>query len=302
MKKTLHLFGLLLLILFMASCEKESLTDNTRLEKLAKNQRVIFKNSSHLINTYLYLCNLEEEEKMQWLDSINIENSFLNYPEEYKDSSLSDAPIAWQMLFNSNLEVQVGDTIAKYENGKVIAKSIKGQPIIDEKTIAQITITHVPASNNVSVSSRAAIEGNWADSGDTEWMGTRYIPVELYSDCQHRYVHEFRTVVIRLTEDIIQQLYFDIKFHYKKNQGWREATGENRHIYLRDFKINVEGITGSGIKWNKTFSTNKKTELSVCWASLRKAGDFGNKWKIQCTGTIEHSVDGFPNTKRIDVW
>jgi len=94
----------------------------------------------------------------------------------------------------------------------------------------------------------------------------------------------------------------DIKFHYKKNQGWREATGENRHVYIKNFRITVAGIQGGGVLWDKSFSTQGKIELPVCWISMVKAEDFNRKWSIECTGTIEHSVDGFPNTKRVDIW
>lgn len=102
-------------------------------------------------------------------------------------------------------------------------------------------------------------------SHGTAWIGSRYIPVRLYNDCEHRYVHEFRTVVIAST-DLVQQLFFDIKFHYKKHQGWREATGENRHVKV-NLRIHVAEISDSpGIIWSQTILPKEK--LSILYAGL----------------------------------
>lgn len=138
-------------------------------------------------------------------------------------------------------------------------------------------------------------------SHGTAWIGSRYIPVRLYNDCEHRYVHEFRTVVIAST-DLVQQLFFDIKFHYKKHQGWREATGENRHVKV-NLRIHVAEISDSpGIIWSQNYSTKGKIEHPICWTSMARVDQFEGKWKITCEGEIIHSVDGFSGTERLDHW
>ncbi len=299
----MQLIVCLFVSLFIVSCEKELLTNEVNPSNLTKNERIVFKTTSQLLDTYFSLCQFNEIEKKKWIDSVDVEKPFLSYFKECKDSSLLETPIAWQMLFNNDLEVQIGDTIAKYKNGKIVAESIKGELLLEKYIMAQISIGHIPVTNSNSISSRTVVTGNWAGNvGNTVWMGTRYIPVELYSGWQHRYVHEFRTIMIEASGNIVQQLFFDIKFHYKKNQGWREATGENRHVYIKNFRITVAGIQGGGVLWDKSFSTQGKIELPVCWISMLKAEDFNRKWSIECTGTIEHSVDGFPNTKRVDIW
>lgn len=297
MKHLFYCYCLALATLSLFSCQKETILNDksTITTKAVLENKIAFQSTKDMINTYLSLSQLNEEEKEAWIDSTNIENPLLEHIEECTDSSMLQTPIAWQMLFNKELKVQIGDTIAIYKKGQVLAESINGIEVKNNIVLAQISVSSIKTPQT-----RVGIVGNWASHG-TAWIGSRYIPVRLYNDCEHRYVHEFRTVVIAST-DLVQQLFFDIKFHYKNHQGWREATGENRHVKV-NLRIHVAEISDSpGIIWSQNYSTKGKIEHPICWTSMARVDQFEGKWKITCEGEIIHSVDGFSGTERLDHW
>lgn len=293
-------YNVIILLLLLTSCEKESINTMITPTEIYKD-RLFFQTTQEMLDTYIKLTQLSYEEKEKWIDSVSIKEPLLDCINECQDSSILEMPTAWQILFNKDLEIQIGDTIAKYKDGEIIAKLIKNEKVCSKTILAKISVSEImKEEDNNEISTRATVSGNWSSNG-TVWIGTRNIPVKLYSDCEHRYVHEFRTVMIATSNNLIQQLFFDIKFHYKKNQGWREATGENRHIEV-DLSINVAGMPGYGINWKQSFSTKNRIEHSVCYASMALVDQFNGRWNINCTGQIIHSVDGFQLTKVTDRW
>ena len=295
------------LVVSVVACNKEDLSDcvHSDVSKINEQSSLVrFNSLKDMLDTYLYLSELDEDEKQVWLDSVNITEPLLNHLDSCTDKSIMDVPVALQLLFNKDLRIQIGDTIARYENGVIVSESIAGEKTIDELVLAKITSTpiEIESEENNNLSRSTTVSGPWAIGDKTIWIGSRYIPlpVPIYSDCQHRYVHEFRTIVIYTNQGVVQQLFFDIKFHYKKHKGWREATGENRHVNV-NLSIKVFGISGNEMLWNQSYSTKANIEKPICYSFISQT-QFNNRWEIFCSGTIVHSVDGYPKTKYTDKW
>ncbi len=63
MRKILQLIVCLFVSLFIVSCEKELLTNEVNPSNLTKNERIVFKTTSQLLDTYFSLCQFNEIEK-----------------------------------------------------------------------------------------------------------------------------------------------------------------------------------------------------------------------------------------------
>lgn len=263
-------------------------------------ERINFKSTQDFLDTYLAVANLNYEEQKLWIDSTKIEEPLFYNIENCQDESMQEAPIAWQILFNKNMEAQINDTLVAYKEGVVYATAVKGKALPTPITIATINTS----SNYEDSNTRASVTGGWVNKG-TGWFAQRYHEIPLASGWRHRYVHEFRTVCITSGYATIQQLFFDIKFQYKKHKGWRQAGTETRTVEIRNLRFVVSHIqNGSPILLNQTIKTTQPLQFPICYVKMNTPDGipFQNKWSVQCTGQITHTVEGRPDSKVVDNW
>lgn len=110
---------------------------------------------------------------------------------------------------------------------------------------------------------------------------------------RHQYVHELKSVIVNFTNinggiSKKSNLYLVLKFEYKKNKGWREATGEQRNIYVN---LNI-------CKRN-LLQINRTQEILI---ESREVMSGVNQHSINIEGTIRHEVIGRTDSRRENRW
>ena len=135
-------YNVIILLLLLTSCEKESINTMITPTEIYKD-RLFFQTTQEMLDTYIKLTQLSYEEKEKWIDSVSIKEPLLDCINECQDSSILEMPTAWQILFNKDLEIQIGDTIAKYKDGEIIAKLIKNEKVCSKTILAKISVSEI---------------------------------------------------------------------------------------------------------------------------------------------------------------
>lgn len=305
MERKNELLGIFVICLsVITSCQSDDLilsNDSTINVGEDKKAMLTFDSAKDFCDTYLAVSQLDYEGQKHWVDSVGIDNSLFYSIEECEDLSMHRAPRAFQMLFNRDMEMQINDTLIGYDSGIMYVKSIKGKEVSSPVEFGKIKVFQVEDEND-EAETRAIVSGGWVKKG-TGWFGQRYHEIFLAAGWKHRYVHEFRTIhMVAGPNNDVQQLFFDIKFQYRKNSGWKEATAETRDVnvslsfWIENFSFDVP------FKIRRSYTTTRNIEIPVAWAKWAAVDAFQWKWTVTCTGQINHMVVNNPSSKVVDIW
>ena len=264
----------------LSSCEKE---ENVISQPQQEKTRVSFNSTKDFYDTFQALSKMDCEEQIAWINSRGIKEPLYDSIENCTDTIMLDMPRAFQALFNKQLEVEVNDSIIFFNEGRMYVKSIQNKLLTTPTLYGEVFI------DKCSVATTRSIYNNPYGK-----IGTSYLrEIQLASGWRHQYVHELKSVIVNFTNingGISQKsnLYLGLKFEYKKNKGWREATGEQRNIYIN---LNI-------CKRN-LLQINRTQEILI---ESREVMPGVNQHSINIEGTIRHEVIGRTDSRRENRW
>lgn len=285
MKKSLYFALSFCFVLILASCEKEQ--DFTS-QQPAEKTRVFFNSTKDFYNTYQALSEMDCDEQIEWINSRGIKEPLYDSIENCTDEVMLDMPRAFQALFNKQLEVEINDSVIYFTQGKMYIKSINKTTLSTPILYGEVVI-----NKDLIATTRNEYYNPYGK------IGTSYLcEINLASGWRHQYVHELKSVVVNIANPnngINQKsnLYLVIKFEYKKNKGWREATAEQRNIY-----INLNICKRNFLQVNRTqeILIESKT-MPISTSPGVKYGHY-----INISGTIRHEVIGRTDSRRENRW
>jgi len=88
--------------------------------------RVVFWDADEFVSTYMALSEKGPDYQDEWLQTKTI-TPLLDSLENCNDPDMLNMPRSFQALFNSELEIQIRDTVIQYERGNLYVTNINGR-------------------------------------------------------------------------------------------------------------------------------------------------------------------------------
>lgn len=284
MKNLFYLIAYLCFSFMLSSCEKE---ENVISQQQQEKTRVSFNSTKDFYDTYQALSKMDCDEQIAWINSCGIKEPLYDSIENCTDEIMLDMPRAFQALFNKQLEVEVNDSVILFSEGKMYVKSIQNKLLTTPTLYGEVFI-----DKGSTVTTRTEYQNPYGKIGQSFLC-----EISLSAGWRHQYVHELKSVIVNLTRPggnihLRSNLYLVLKFEYKKNKGWREATAELRNIYV-----------------NFNFYKHNFLQVNRTQEILLTAQDFdsynipsGPGHIIDISGTIRHEVIGRTDSRRENQW
>lgn len=285
-----NLYFLLCSIAFiLSSCAQEFQEKSNSTQKplpLAK-----FNSVSDFLDTFDYLANLRFEELKLWVKTNNFDSSIYK-SESIQDTLFRDTPIAFQALFNTNLEVQIGESIITYSNGELYSITKNGN-IYDKKNYGYAKYDEDSSHQPSTRYSGTSIHGDKQSSRQHEFG----INANNY---HYKYIHQIRSFTTVINTQTRYALVLDIKMEYKNSGSWKSA-GRERTI---EYNLNSSCSFGVERGENLYFKTNIPIHYSDGYANIvlfsAKSKALNNRWVYTLTGTVTQEIVGSPESRWID--
>lgn len=283
-KKTLiHLF----LALLFCACEQNEYFEETKVTP----SRISFENTKDFFDTFNELSLKSYDDQIKW-SQMHSSNPFLLDCNTCEDSEILNMPTSFQALFNKDLEIQINDSIMRYENGKMILISN------NENKVCGTAKATSASSQEQSPSSRTITDVTFGKLGANHQQGCT---PNNYGKYNFKYVHELKSVNIIVNNQHANALFMTLKLEYK-GRSWHEA-GESRTVSLNlSGNANVGIYGGGSINANRTISVERNYDFLLLPAFIIRDGLPIRVWTINLTGTITHTMNGFPETRWVDTW
>lgn len=305
MKKTLTL---LLTGALLFSCSNE-LADDADIDPKdisVKKTRVQFDSQESFLNTWSNLGLMSSEELKSWINKHNI--SLAN--NEYKNHNINDLRDYFIALFDTNNELQIGDSIIWYNDGKMLLVSSKGDEAeanLNKLNPTECIVfgeTHRDDSligQNEKITTRGTLGASGIDkttSNQVEFKTTA-------NTYRFKWIYElvaYRNVVGTNT---IYDLVFMNKLEYHKGT-WKEA-GEWR-IGTTSIRGGVtaeaNGLGGFGNRdFSLSFGSNDRLRynhsLLLASVSFPNGWDTFQRWSYNISGKMTQEIEGHPDSRRI---
>ena len=131
--KQFLLFGLIMSLIFLNSCQKNNLNDsivsiqNLKKDIDVKNDRLVFNNSKILVESLNQLAEMSTSEIENWKEMYNLSST---HPEIVLTNSV--LPPAFKHIFNDKLEFQVADSIVWYNNEREYVITNGDESLLEE--------------------------------------------------------------------------------------------------------------------------------------------------------------------------
>lgn len=284
MKNLFYLIAYLCLSFMLSSCEKE---ENIISQQQQEKTRVSFNSTKDFYDTYQALSKMDCDEQIAWINSCGIKEPLYDSIENCTDEIMLDMPRAFQALFNKQLEVEVNDSVILFSEGKMYVKSIQNKLLITPTLYGEVFI-----DKGSTATTRTTYQNPYGKIGQSFLC-----EIQLASGWKHQYVHELKSVIVNFTKpggkiDVRSNLYLGLKFEYKKNKGWKEATGELRNIY-----INLNICKRNLLQVNRTQEILIQTHEFDSYNIPSGPGHV-----IDISGTIRHEVIGRTDSRRENQW
>lgn len=281
MKTRKMLWTLCGLFLILCSCEQEEQFIETKNQE----SRISFKNTKDFFNTFNELSQKCYEEQIEWSKKHSSAPLLLNIG-QCEDNEMINMPTSFQALFDKQLEVQINDSIFKYTNGDLYL-------ITENEKIVCGSAFAISASSEEQPSTRNTVtDVTFGKLGMNHQNGC--YPRNYQTQYNFKYVHELKSVQLRVNNEAAEGLFMTLKLEYK-GRKWHEA-GESRTISL-NLKIN-----GSDNVINNTIRANRNYDYLLCPVIYLRGYTSDRVWHVNISGTITHTMDGFPETKWVDTW
>ncbi len=254
-----------------------------------------FSNTDSFLKTFNKLLNKNGKEQTAWAASLNTEALLANI-EFCEDSIMLSTPKAFQALFNKQLKVQVNDSLLQYSNGILYLTAIDNKavdrPIECGKAESLVVNSeNVPQTRQIG---EVAL-GRYGMNHQYEFNYSR----------THKYVHEFRSVIININEVENHLLIMNLKLEFDRG-GWKQAR-DPRNITI-DLNLNVHtnnlSFPHTQIPLNNKFQAAEGIiEIPIArFPSYLITPDRNNIWVVACTGIITHQIVGESATFWKDMW
>lgn len=287
-----NIYYLLCLTTFIiSSCTQELQEQSNNVQKATSLAK--FNSASDFLDTFDYLASLKLEELMLWVKTNNFDSSIYK-SERIRDTQFRDTPIAFQALFNTNLEVQIGKSIITYSNGELYS-IIKNGNIYDKKLYGYAKYDEDSSHQPSTRYSGTSIHGDKQSSRQHEFG----INANNY---HYKYIHQIRSFTTVINAQTRYALVLDIKMEYKNSGSWKSAGRE------RTVEYNLNGSCSFGVERgeNLYFKTNIPIHYSDGYANIvlfsAKSKALDNRWFYTLTGTVTQEVVGSPESRWIDTF
>ncbi|MEY8687077.1 hypothetical protein AB9N12_13400 [Bacteroides sp. AN502(2024)] len=285
--KTKKMLIPLFLVLLFCGCEQNESFRETK-ETFS---RISFKNTQEFFDTFNKLSLKSYDEQIKW-SRMHSSAPFLLHCDGCEDNEIFNMPTSFQALFDKHLEIQINDSILKYVNGEMILISD------DEKIVCGNAIAISASSLEQSPTSRTTTNVTFGKLGANHQQ--ECTPYN-YGKYKFKYVHELKSVNIRINNQDAEALFITLKLEYK-GRSWHEA-GESRTINLNlSGYAKVGNYGGGNINVNSTINVAKNHDFLLLPAFIIPNGLPVRVWTVNITGTITHTMNGFPETKWVDTW
>lgn len=212
-----NFYYLLCTILFaLTSCSQEV---NEEQDCSSNVNMARFATPSEFLDTFDYLSKLSNSELMLWVKNHNI-NSVLNTPAIVQDSLFLNIPMSLQALFNSDLDVQIGEDIVRFCDGDLcVLTCINGKTEV--KPYGTIKYESEPL---FSPTTRGELGAEDKASSQQYEFGINA------NNYRYKYIAQIRSFIINLGGQVNRcVLTLDVKMEYKKSGGWKPA-GRTRYV------------------------------------------------------------------------
>lgn len=297
MNKLIPNLGVLLcLVILSISCSDENKFDSNQVQPT---NRLIFNNFEEFTKTYDYLASISSKEQEEWVKQKQIPSSLLS---SNNDTLFSQTPLAFQALFNNELEFQIKDSVIKYNNGNLYListnnnknlnkdKSIDSFPIWGQSKIISVGANTPTTRTNVEVNGDSGLHLH-------EFM-CDVTPINL------RYIVQLRSHTITQGYDFHSSIYVETKLEYQHSRKKWYTAGEHRNIM-----IDISGYVSppnnpnhikQSFQLRKTVSDvsgNQETLLASCDGNRRVPGTYKDYWSVSASGSIKQVIIGYPESE-----
>lgn len=291
MKRTILFTGLLGISFVFAACGQ-----NEQLLEYEKEMvtRITFKDASDFINTFNELSKEGYDKQLEWAKG-HSSSPLLPYVDNCQDSEMQKMPTAFQALFDKQLEVQINDSILKYINGELFWVSDGGNILCGDASATFL---------DEQPSTRTQTDVTFGKLGLNHQFS--FVPVNYKDYYTFKYVHELKSVHVRVNNENAEALFLALKLEYK-GSSWHEAGESRTVIFQLSGSASVPGNYGMNInELNHAFTFNVQKNYDyllgpafIIYNGMNVPNRF---WSVNLKGTITHWMVGYPETKWVDVW
>lgn len=272
---------MLSIIIVLTSCEKGQLESNEDCKAV---DILSFNSTKDFLTTFDDLAKLSYEEQIKWNETYGINTSLYFNKSFCNDEIMLNMPRAFQILFNKNMEIQINDSIIRFDKGSLYMKSYKSKPLPIPILWGKVWI-----NDNIETPLTKAQYSTPYNKIGASFQTNIEIPNNKY---KFKYVHELKSVGFTITNnqshimEHVSRLFLVLKLEYK-GSSWHEA-GEARNIYidLNICKINLLGVS-------------KNQEILIDTNSFSNTS---TPHIINISGNIIHEVIGYPGTRKTNWW
>lgn len=275
------------LLTILCACEQnEQFSEPQKVES-----RIYFKNTNDFLSTFNDLSQRSYKEQIEW-SKRHCPTPLLSNIDDCKDIEMINMPTSFQALFDKKLEIQINDSILKYANGKL-------HLITNGEELLCGSASAISASSLEQATTRTITDVAFGKLGMNHQNGCT--PLNYKDYYNFKYVHELKSTHIKVNNQNAEALFMTLKLEYK-GSSWHEA-GEGRTINLNlSGDATVSFFNKGNINVNRSISVERNYDYLLLPAFII-TGDIPTRiWNINITGSITHTMNGFPETKWIDTW
>lgn len=285
MKRFYYLLCAILLLL--TSCSQEFNEDQNYSSDVTM---ASFANSSEFLNTFDYLSRLSNSELLLWVEKYNI-NSVLNTSVTVQDSFFLNIPISLRALFNSDLEVRIGNEVVRFCNGDLfVVTYTNGQTEV--KPYGSIKYESEPLFSPATRGELEAVDKVASKQYEFGINANNY---------RYKYIAQIRSFIINIGGQVNRcVLSLDVKMEYKKSGSWKPA-GRTRFVSV-DVRGTYERGNMGGEIHVKRSDTWSDGYASYVLASVEVIGPVprGTFWKYYPfyphVDTVYQRIEGSPES------
>lgn len=308
MKKIL--FFISLMVMVACSSELDEVVSNGEVDSKTE-FRLSFKNSQDLLDTYFKLTEMNSTDFENWIQNNN--PAFL-LEGESEDDSFNRIPRSFQALFNSNLELNIQDTIVYYNKGNLYILSVNGDEAEVGKNKSNLSsCTILGSAETVSLNLNSSnLKNSWSG---VNGLGPNYQVPFNYGDgrYQYKYIYEIETFKYRFDmRSICYDINFVNKMEYKYKKWdqageWRtvstsingtitaEITNRWGAVLKQDFNI-INNTKAQQMQY-KTYILLARTIKQEQDTSYELASSLTG-WTFNLNCNITQEVTGVPSTRK----
>lgn len=286
MKRFYYLLCTILLVL--TSCSQEFNEDQNHSSDVAM---ASFASPSEFLDTFDYLSRLSNSELLLWVKNYNI-NSVLNTSVTVQDSLFLNIPISLRALFNSDLEVRIGNDVVRFCNGDLsVLTYVNGQ-------------TEVKPYGTIKYESELLFSpATRGELGAEDKAASQQYEFGINANnYRYKYITQIRSFIINLGGQVNRcVLTLDVKMEYKKSGSWKPA-GRTRFVSVGVGGTYERGNVKGEISINKT-DTWSDGYASYVLASIESTGPVsgGTFWKYYprpspYINTVFQRIEGSPES------